>query len=169
MHYLKTAVALGLIVVAGAFAYQTGNVVVSSFRDALNGTGTSVSASTLAADETGPCDRNRLDALAKNAAIAIGTGARTMSALSELMNAEDACASTLDNEPTHQAMHLAREAQAALYMATYDDDMFGSKKSALELAVTTANRALQTGGADADTEKIALYVLGAANEKLQRQ
>jgi hypothetical protein len=83
-----------------------------------------------------------------------------------MMNDENDCAESITDDEAEKAKHQETAGQAALYMAVYGPDMFGSRTSGLKLAQSFENLVLDNDQADDKTRAAAQDVLESATEKL---
>jgi hypothetical protein len=114
-----------------------------------------------------PCDRAMLDD--KHAAVANAMMQHDEddinSLANDLMNAEDACAESTSG--AQAARHYQQAGQAALVNAVYGPDIFGHRKTNLDMAKTYFRRVIDSGDADPQTEKAAEDGIESVNEKLE--
>jgi hypothetical protein len=118
--------------------------------------------------DAGPCDPAKLKG-DRDAAVALMPqrgSTEVMGAFSRMMNDENDCAQSLNDNAPEQQKHNEAAGEAALYMAVYGPDMFGSKKTDLQTAVTFEQGVVDSGQADDATQKAAQDVLDSAKEKL---
>jgi hypothetical protein len=118
--------------------------------------------------DPGPCDSAKLKS-DRDAAVALMPqrgSTEVMGAFSRMMNDENDCAESITDNVPEKMKHDEAAGEAALYMAVYGPDMFGSKKSDLQTAVSFEQGVVDSGQTDDATQKAAQDILDSANEKL---
>jgi hypothetical protein len=120
------------------------------------------------ARDPGPCDSAKLKGDRETSASLLSHRGSTevLAALSDQMNDENACAESIENDDATKMRHVKEAGEAALYMAVYGPDMFGSKKSDLQLAQSFEQDVLDNSNTDDATRKEAQDIMDSASEKL---